>query len=155
MSNEERTLEKIYHSAVSGLYARLRSNYDFLYGRFGDEGIKLIEEMSHEYGLTIAARAKARLKNNDLNSVAEYLVRIFDTMEHGKEGFVETSRIGQSCIAIRIKDCPLHFDRVDMCQAHTAMERAVVHELNPALTYRIGKSLPAGDAFCEHLLEII
>ena len=53
--NDERTLEQLYRSAVSGLYARLKSNYDFLYRRFGDEGIKLIADMSREYGLSIAA----------------------------------------------------------------------------------------------------
>jgi len=154
MSNGERSLEQIYHSAVSGLYARLRSNYDFLFKRFGEDGIKLIEEMSWEYGLTIAARAKSRLKTNDIASVAGYLTRIFDTMEHGREGFVTISQANERRIVIRIAECPLHFERRDMCHAHTAMERAVVHHLNPGLTYRIGKSIPAGDGFCEHLLEI-
>ena len=32
------------------------------------------------------------------------------------------------------------------------MERTVVEELNPDLTYRIGKSIPAGDPYCEHIL---
>ena len=53
--NDERTLEQLYRSAVSGLYARLKSNYDYLHRRFGDEGIKLIADMSREYGLSIAA----------------------------------------------------------------------------------------------------
>jgi hypothetical protein len=47
----KRSLEQIYRSAVSGLYARLRSNDDFIYGKFGDDGIKLIADMSREYGL--------------------------------------------------------------------------------------------------------
>ena len=55
---DERTLEQVYRSAVSGLYARLRSNYDFIYRKFGDDGIKLIADMSREYGLSIAARAR-------------------------------------------------------------------------------------------------
>jgi|WetSurMetagenome_2_1015567.scaffolds.fasta_scaffold456624_2 hypothetical protein len=28
---DERTFKQVYHSAVSGLCARLRSNYDFIY----------------------------------------------------------------------------------------------------------------------------
>ena len=52
---DERTIEQLYRSAVSGLYARLKSNYDYLHRRFGDEGIKLIADMSREYGLSIAA----------------------------------------------------------------------------------------------------
>ena len=71
MSNQdERSLEQVYHSAVSGLYARIRSNYDFLYHRLGDEGLVLISDMSREYGLSILGRAKNRLSNNDLASVA-------------------------------------------------------------------------------------
>ena len=82
---DERSLQQVYRSAVSGLYARLKNNYDFLYGKYGDDGIKLISEMSREYGLNIAARAKLRLKDNDLASVAQYLIRIFDTVGRGKE----------------------------------------------------------------------
>jgi hypothetical protein len=30
----------------------------------------------------------------------------------------------------------------------------VVEVINSALIYRIGKSIPAGDGYCEHILEI-
>jgi hypothetical protein len=55
---------------------------------------------------------------------------------------------------IKISECPLHFDNPQMCQAHTTMEKTVVEKLNPDLTYRIGKSIPAGDAYCEHIVEV-
>ena len=54
---------------------------------------------------------------------------------------------------VRIDECPLHFDKPEMCLAHTSMEKTVVEELNPSLRYRIGKSIPAGDAYCEHIIE--
>ena len=41
MNDDIRSLEQVYSSAVSGLYARLRNNYDFLYREFGQDGIKL------------------------------------------------------------------------------------------------------------------
>jgi hypothetical protein len=154
MSNEnERTLEQVYRSAVSGLYARLRSNYDFLYRRFGNEGLKWIEEMSREYGVSVAERAKSRLTNNDLDSVAEYLLRIFDTISRGLD-MIATTEKGTDRIVIKVNHCPLDFDIPEMCLAHTAMEKAVVDELNPNLIYRIGKSIPAGDNCCEHILEL-
>ncbi len=153
-SRDERTLEQVYHSAVSGLYARIRGNYDFLYRRFGDDGLKLISEMSREYGLSVAARAKLRMKNNDLESVATYLLRIFDTVGRGKEGFVTPVQMSQNRVIITVARCPLNFDLPAMCLAHTTMEKTVVETLNPALTYRIGKSIPAGDAVCEHILEM-
>jgi hypothetical protein len=151
---DERTLEKIYRSAVSGLYARLKSNYDFIYRTFGDDGIKLIADMSHEYGLSIAERARNRLENNDIASVAGYLLRIFGTVGRGKSGFIKLLKVDNSRAVIKVSECPLHFDNPQMCLAHTTMEKTVVEELNPDLTYRIGKSIPAGDAYCEHIIEV-
>lgn len=150
--DDNRTLEQVYHSAVKGLYARLRSDYDFLYEKFGDEGLKLISDMSRQYGLTIAGRAKDRLKDNHISSVADYLLRIFDTVGRGK-GTINVDEAGDRRVVIRIDECPLAFDKPQMCVAHTTMEKTVVEELNPALTYRIGKSIPAGDSYCEHIVE--
>jgi hypothetical protein len=152
--SDERTIEQLYRSAVGGLYARLKSNYDFLYRKFGDEGLELIAEMSREYGLNIAARAGKRLNNNDLDSVAGYILRIFSTVSQGKNGIIELVKIDDSRVVIRAKECPLHFTDPQMCLAHTTMEKTVVEKLNPALTYRIGKSIPAGDSCCEHIIEI-
>jgi hypothetical protein len=50
--------------------------------------------------------------------------------------------------------CPLHFTDPKMCLAHTTVKKTRVEELNPALSYRIGKSIPAGDTCCEHIIEI-
>jgi len=152
-SENQRTLEQVYRSAVSGLYGRLRSNYDFLYRRFGKDGLKVIEDMSREYGLSVAKRAKAKLTNNDLESVAEYLLRIFDTVARGRD-MITTAEKDQDKVIIKVNRCPLDFDDPEMCQAHTTMEKTVVEELNPNLIYRIGKSIPAGDNCCEHILEI-
>jgi len=153
MSDDERSLEQVYRSAVNGLYARLKNNYDFIYRRLGDDGIKLIADMSREYGLSVADRARKKLEDNDLESVANYLMRIFDTV--GRDSNT-VSPVEQSStkVIIRAFRCPLKFERPEMCLAHTTMEKTVVEELNPDLTYRIGKSIPAGDEYCEHIIEI-
>jgi hypothetical protein len=151
---DERTIEQLYRSAVSGLYARLKSNYDFLHRKFGDEGLKLIAEMSREYGLGIAARAGKNLKTNDINSIAEYILRIFSTVSRDKNDFLELVKVDDSRVVIKVNECPLHFTDPQMCLAHTTMEKTVVEELNPDLTYRIGKSIPAGDSCCEHVIGI-
>jgi len=150
---DERTLEQTYRSAVSGLYARLRSNYDFVYQKFGDDGIRLITDMSREYGLSVAERARSRLKNNDLASVVDYMLRIFDTVDRAL-GLMRVAERSDSRVVIRADRCPFHFNTTALCLAHTTMEKTVVEELNPALAYRIGKSIPAGDAYCEHIIEI-
>jgi len=151
---DERTFEQVYRSAVSGLYARLRNNYDFIYRKFGDDGLVLIADMSREYGLTIAARAKGKLKNNELTSMADYLLRIFDTVGRSKDNITELVEITDSKAIIKAYQCPLHFDMPAMCMAHTTMEKTLVETLNPKLAYRIGKSIPAGDKYCEHIIEI-
>jgi hypothetical protein len=152
VKGDERTLEQVYRSAVTGLYSRLRSNYDFLYRKFGNDGLKLIADMSQEYGLSVAQRAKAKLESNDLYSVAEYLLRIFDTVARGR-GLISTVEKDSDRIIISVDRCPLDFDLPEMCIAHTTMEKTVVETVNPNLTYRIGKSIPAGHPCCEHIIE--
>ena len=149
MKPDKRTLEQRYHSAVAGLYARLKSNYDSLYRKFGDRGIELIAEMSREYGQEIGARARKAVGGDDIAAVGGYLLRIFNTVG---EGSVVTEN-NHARLVIRVDRCPLNFTLHSMCRAHTEMEKAVVETLNPEITYRIGKSIPAGDAYCEHIVE--
>ena len=153
MDEENRTLEQVYRSAVKGLYARITSYYNYLYRRFGDEAIDMISEMSREYGMTIAERGKDSLKDRDIESVASFLLKIFRTVEWDTNKLTVTSETPEEII-IRVEDCPLHFSKPEMCRAHTSMERAVVEGLNPGLTYEIGRSIPAGDSFCEHIIKV-
>jgi len=153
LESDTRNLEQIYRSAVSGLYARLRSNYDYLYEKFGDEGIKLIEDMSREYGLTILERAKNSMESNDIDSVAKYLVRIFNTIFYGSDA-INIEKQNGNRIIVKVLKCPLDFNNPAMCLAHTMMEKTIMEGLNPSLRYRIGKSIPAGDEYCEHILEL-
>jgi len=144
-----RSLEQKYRSAVAGLYARLRSNYDTIYEKFGDEGLTLIADMSRRYGLEVAERARKRVEGDDIRSVGEYIARIFETVNAEFEVIEE----GDDKLIIKAYRCPLNFDKPGMCLAHTVMEKTVVEELGSNLTYRIGKSIPAGDPYCEHILE--
>jgi hypothetical protein len=151
MLEDNRTLEQIYNSAVKGLYARITSYYDYLYEKFGEEGLEMIADMSRQYGLTIVPRAKKALKNNDIDSVASYLLRIFTTVtKTGNRLHLVTHSPDK--VVIKVDECPLHFKNPKLCLAHTTMEKTVVEGLNPELTYVIGKSIPAGDPFCEHIL---
>jgi len=149
LEQDKRTLEQRYHSAVAGLYARLRSNYDSLYRKFGDRGIDLIAEMSREYGQEIGSRARKVVKGDDITAVGGYLLRIFNTVG---EGSVVTEN-SDARLVIQVDRCPLDFTLPAMCLAHTEMEKAVVETLNPEITYRIGKAIPGGDAYCEHIVE--
>jgi hypothetical protein len=149
---KQRTLEQVYRSAVNGLYSRLKSYYDFIYREYGDDGLKLISRMSREYGLTIVERAKTTLKDNSLSSVSKYILRIFETVAWEKN-YANHVYLSDTKVIIKVDECPLHFNNVQQCLAHTTMEKTVVEELNPELIYHIGKSIPAGDAYCEHIIE--
>ena len=154
MNEENRSLEQqIYRSAVRGLFSRLRSYYDYLYDKYGDEGLKLISDMSHEYGLSVAHIAKNTLESNDIISVSSYLIKIFKIVNWGRN-IIHVVQESPSQIIIRVDECPLHFDKPEMCLAHTTMEKTVVEELNSDLLYRIGKYIPAHDVYCDHILEV-
>jgi hypothetical protein len=153
MMNDDRSLEQVYKSAVKGLYARISSYYEYLYRRFGDEGLEMIADMSRQYGQTIVPRARKALVKNDIDSVASYLMRIFTTVEFNTNKIHLITQSPEKII-IRVDDCPLHFKKPEMCLAHTTMEKTVVEGINPQLTYIIGKSIPAGDSYCEHILSI-
>ena len=148
--NTSRSLKQKYRSAVAGLYARLRSNYDMIYEELGDKGIELIADMSHRYGLEVAEKARKRVKGDDIRSVGEYILRIFETVGGG----AEVTEMNENRMVIKATRCPLNFDKPEMCLAHTTMEKTVVEELSSKLTYRVGKSIPAGDPYCEHIIEI-
>jgi hypothetical protein len=151
--HSDRTPEEIHQSAIAGFYARMRSNYDFLYEKFGDDGLNLIAEMSRKYGLKVAEKAKKRVDGNDITSVTRQLMRIFENVGGNKETGDAIQMI-ENRIVIRASQCPLKLTNYKMCLAHTIMEKTVVETLSPKLAYKIGKSIPAGDAYCEHIIEI-
>jgi hypothetical protein len=153
-NTDSRTLEEVYRSAVSCLYARLKSNYEFIYRKYGDDGLKLITDMSREYGSSLVPRAIKKIKSNDIHSVALYILRIFDTISRHKSHLIELVEVSDTRAVIKAGYCPLNFTDPDLCSAHTAMEKALVEGLNPGFRYRIGKSIPKGDPYCEHIIEL-
>lgn len=153
MTQDNRTLDQVYRSAVKGLYARITSYYNYLYNRFGQEGLDMISEMSREYGESIVPRAREALGKNDIESVSAYLLRIFRTVDWNTDRIQIVSKNPEEII-IRVEDCPLHFENPELCLAHTTMEKTVVEGLNPDIKYTIGKSIPAGDGYCEHILSL-
>jgi hypothetical protein len=151
VSLEEVSLEKRYRSSTSALMDRIRRLYDEIHDRFGDEGLKLIRDVSTEFGQEIAERARQKAIGSDLESVALYIIRIFNNVR-GEGKVVEWS---DRRIVIRVSKCPYPFDRQEVCEAHTAMEKAVVESLGDGLTYYVERSIPKGDPFCDHVVEKI
>ncbi|MCK5057275.1 MAG: L-2-amino-thiazoline-4-carboxylic acid hydrolase [Candidatus Aminicenantes bacterium] len=148
---EEVPIEKRYRSVTAGLIRRIKILYDAIYKKFGKEGLDLIREVGDEYGREIAERARKKVKAGDLESVALYVIRIFNTLR----GNGEVVEFSDKRVVIRVRECPYPWETPEMCEAHTRMEKTLVETLGKNLRYRIDKSIPKGDSYCDHVIEII
>ena len=146
---EEVPIEHRYKSVTAGLIRRIKILYDEIYHRYGQDGLDLIRDVGTAYGLEIAERAKTRLKSDDIESVALYVVRIFNTMR-GRGKVVEFSK---KRVVIRVFECPYPWESPAVCEAHTTMEKTLVEAVGRNLTYSIPRSIPKGDPYCDHVIE--
>jgi hypothetical protein len=145
---ERLSIEEKFDRAVPGYMRRLRDLYEAIYERFGEEGLDLIRDVSEKYGTSIGTNVN---KKHDLKGVAQvgqYILRVFDMISDDWE-VREFSKVR---LVITVSRCPYPFTNNEVCQAHTCMEKALIDTLDEGLDYRIGKSIPKGDAFCEHIL---
>jgi predicted hydrocarbon binding protein len=146
---EEMPIEKRYKSVTAGLIRRIKILYDAIYEKYGEDGLDLIRDVGRKYGQEIAQRAKERVKPDDLKSVALYIIRIFNTLR-GNGKVVEFS---DKRVVIRVWECPYPWETPEVCEAHTRMEKTLVETLGKNLCYRISKSIPKGDPYCDHIIE--
>ncbi|MGD8415228.1 MAG: hypothetical protein PVF33_13395 [Candidatus Latescibacterota bacterium] len=137
-----------YHRAVPGYMRRLRDVYEAVYERFGDAGLDLIREVSTQYGAEIAANVKKRADLKGVGQVGKYLLKVFDMVSDDWE----VREFSPDRLVIGVRRCPYPFSRDQICKAHTCMEQSLVAGLDDTLEYRIGRSIPQGDPYCEHIL---
>ena len=148
LSFERLSYAEKYHRAVPGYMRRLCDIYEAVYERFGEDGLNLIEEVSRQYGTEIATNVKKKGDLKGLAQVGKYLLRVFDMVSDDWEVLEYT----RDRLVIAVFRCPYPFSREKICRAHTCMEHALVTTLDETLEYRIGRSIPRGDSFCEHIL---
>lgn len=150
ISIEDVPIEKRYKSVTAGLVRRIKILYESIFNKYGEDGLELIREVGRQYGEEIAQRVKPRIKKGDIKSVALYVIRIFNTLR-GQGKVVEFS---DQRVVIRVWECPYPWETPEMCEAHTQMEKTLVESLGENLVYRISKSIPRGDAYCDHVIEV-
>jgi hypothetical protein len=80
--------------------------------------------------------------------VGRYLLKVFDIVSDDWE----VKEFSRDRLVIAVNRCPYPFKRDEVCRAHTCMEQALVAVLDDTLEYRIGRSIPQGDPYCEHIL---
>ena len=143
------SFEEKYHRAVPGYMKRFGELYSAIYERFGDEGLELIRDVSREYGTRIARNVQKKRELKGVAEVGKYLLKVFDMVSD--DWSVREFRDDR--LVIGVSRCPYPFRDEAICKAHTCMEQTLVATIDPSLDYRIGCSIPAGDAFCEHILS--
>ncbi len=137
-----------YHRAVPGYMRRLCGIYEAVYQRFGEDGLDLIREVSKKYGAEIGMNVKKKGNLKGVVQVGRYLLKVFDMVSDDWE----VREFSRDRLIIAVHRCPYPFTHDEICRAHTCMEQALVTALDESLEYRIGRSIPQGDPYCEHIL---
>jgi hypothetical protein len=146
---ERLSYEEKYHRAVPGYMRRLHGLYEAIYEQYGEDGLHLIRNVSRDYGTRIGTNVKRKSNLKGLAQVGRYLLKVFDMVsdDWGIQEFDEDR------LVVSVTRCPYGFERDEICRAHTCMEEALVAALDDDLDYRVGRSIPQGDACCEHILS--
>jgi hypothetical protein len=139
-----------YLRAVPGYMRRLRDIYEAIHERFGEDGLDLIRTTSRRYGTRIGTNIRKNRELRGVEAVGRYLLKVFDMVSDDWE----VTEYSSDRLVIRVSRCPYPFTNDKICRAHTCMEQALVESLDENLEYRIGRSIPRGDIFCEHILTV-
>lgn len=142
------SIEEKYYRAVPGYMKRLCGIYEAVRERFGNDGLELIREVSREYGSKIAVNVQKKADLKGVAQVGKYLLKVFDMVSDDWE----VREFSEDRLVIVVHRCPYPFARDEICRAHTCMEQTLVTTLDDSLEYGIGRSIPQGDPFCEHIL---
>ena len=140
--------EQKYLRAVPGYMKRIRDLYEAIHDRFGEEGLALIRQVSAAYGRRIGDNIGKKGGLRGVAGVGRYLLKIFDMVSDDWK----VAEFTEDRLVITVDRCPYPFTRDEVCRAHTCMEQSLVATLDDDLEYRIGRSIPQGDACCEHIL---
>lgn len=147
---ERLSYEEKYHRAVPGYMKRICGLYEAIQDRFGEEGLELIREVSRRYGASIGENIKKRRELKGVAQVGRYLLKVFDMVSDDWK----VEEFSDERLVISVSRCPYPFRRDEICRAHTCMERALVRALDDGLDYEVGRSIPQGDPYCEHILSV-
>jgi len=146
---EKQPFELSCRRTINSLLNRILGLYEALYDRYGEDGLDLIRDVSTDYGRAIAERARGDGKPWDILKIGLFLVKVFNNV-YGEGEVVD---FNTDRVSIRVDRCVYPFRKVEICAAHTTMERTLVQGLNPAMDYVIEKSIPGGDECCLHVVK--
>ena len=140
--------EKKYYSVVPGLLKRIKNLYENIYREFGSDGLELIRKNSDEYGREIGNRVNEKGEFKGIYQVGSFLLKVFDNIAENWE----ITYLDDNKLVIAVPVCPYPLESKELCKAHIRMERSLIETLDPTLDYKVGKCIPSGDEYCEHIL---
>jgi hypothetical protein len=146
---ERPNLQQRYDRAVAGYMRRMHALYQALERRYGEEGLDLIREVSRDFGTRIGTNVRKKGERKGVAEVGRYLLKVFDMVSDDWA----VQEFTPDRLVISVARCPYGFTQDEICRAHTCMEQALVAVLDDGLDYRVGRSIPQGDACCEHILS--
>jgi hypothetical protein len=146
---DELSYEDKYRRAVPGYMKRICRLYEAVYERFGEDGLDLIRQVSKEYGTSIGTNVKKKRQLKGVAEVGKYLLKVFDMVSDDWA----VKEFSEHRLVITVSRCPYPFTKEEICRAHTCMEQALVATLDENLDYGIGRCIPRGDPYCEHILR--
>ena len=123
--------------------------YEAVYTRYGLDGLELIQDVSQKHGIKIGEHARKDGPPWTLPEIGNFVIRMFNSIDAtGKVREYSPDRI-----SIQIDFCPYPLESCALCCAHTSIETALVHTLNPEIEFTVEESIPNGDAYCLHVLK--
>jgi len=146
------SIDKVDFQIRNDLYKILRATYDAILDAYPTNGLTMIKEASAEYGKLTAERLKKRgWDKKDIKSIGDLLLRMFNTVDPGVAKITSQT---EDEVVIRAKRCSYPLDDHTVCISHLEMEYTLVRILSDGtLEHSIGKSIPCGDRYCEHVVS--
>jgi len=117
------------------------------YQKFGQEALPIIAAVFRQWGLVIGERMRAKMPEVDFKAAIEaYLKPVL-----GREPKPEIIELSEKRIEIKVFTCPYRLKDAgkELCEAMTAMDRAVIESLvKEEIKFEVTKTMAAGDEFC-------
>jgi len=146
------SIDKVDPIIRKDFYRILRATYDAILDAYPTNGLTMIKEASAEYGRLTAERLiEQGWDKKDIKSIGDLLLRMFNTVDPGVAKI--TSQTDDE-VVIRAKWCSYPLKDHTVCISHLEMEYMLVRILSGGtLEHSIGKSIPCGDPYCEHVVS--
>ncbi|MBA7699073.1 MAG: L-2-amino-thiazoline-4-carboxylic acid hydrolase [Candidatus Lokiarchaeota archaeon] len=122
-----------------------------VYKKFGVEVLPIIKDVCRKQGKSLGLKAKKKLPNNNLTTVAKAFSKSFD------QNFVKIISISDEKFQIHGTKCPFGLENTsrELCEAVMAIDHEYFREaVSDKIQLKIFKTVAEGDPHCDTVYEI-